>query len=219
MTNMKLFGNSSQGLPIVSYLFGKQGPVILILGGTHGDEPEGNYIALGLLKKWMEKFPYKLQLTLVPCFNIEGSLLCQRTNANQVDLNRNLPTKNWTSKAAQKRYHPGLQAGSEPESKALIEWIDKNKPQLIISLHSWKPIINTNGNCQPEADIMAEATGYKITDNIGYPTPGSLGDYCGLERGIPVITYEAARRGTITEALNIHVPTIEKALFASETRK
>ena len=219
MINIKLFGNSSQGLPIVSYLFGKQGPVILILGGTHGDEPEGNYIALGLLKKWVGKFPYKLQLTLVPCFNIEGSLLCQRTNTNQVDLNRNLPTKNWTSKAEKKRYHPGLQAGSESESKALIEWIDKNKPQLIISLHSWKPMINTNGNCQPEADIMAEATGYKITDDIGYPTPGSLGDYCGLERGIPVITYEAARRGTITEALNTHVPAIEKALFASETRK
>ena len=79
-------------------------------------------------------------------------------------------------------------------------------------------MINTNGNCQPEAGIMAEATGYKIADYIGYPTPGSLGDYCGLERSIPVITYEAARGGTIKEALDVHVPAIEKALFASEKR-
>ena len=219
MLNVKLFGLSSQGLPILSYVFGNQGPVILILAGVHGDEPEGNYIALGLLKKWMSQFPYKLQLTLVPCFNREGSLLAQRTNGNQVDLNRNLPTKNWTKKVAKKRYHPGPKACSEPENQALVKWIDKNPVQLIFSLHSWNPMINTNGDCQPEAGIIAQATGYKITDDIGYPTPGSLGDYCGLERNIPVITYEATKGGSITEALNLHVPAIEKALFASEKRK
>ena len=29
---LKLFGHSSQGLPIISYHFGEQGPVVLILG-------------------------------------------------------------------------------------------------------------------------------------------------------------------------------------------
>ena len=214
----KLFGNSSQGLPILSYHFGNEGPVILILGGVHGDEPEGNYIALGLLKKWLTNFPYKLHITLIPCFNIEGSLVCERTNAKQVDLNRNLPTKNWNSEFEKKKYNPGPSPSSEAENKTLVEWIYKNKPKLIISLHSWKPMINTNGNCQPEANIMAEATGYKLADYIGYPTPGSLGDYCGIERDIPVITYEATRGGTIKEALNTHVPAIEKALFESEKR-
>ncbi len=215
---IKLFGNSSQGLPIISYQFGEQGPVVLILGGVHGDEPEGNWIALGLLQKWLKQFPYKLCLTLVPCFNIEGSLKHERTNANKVDLNRNLPTKNWTSEFEKERYFPGKSPSSEAENKALTQWITDNKPNLIISLHSWNPMINTNGDCQPEAGIMAEAVGYKLADYIGYPTPGSLGDYCGLERNISVITYEAARGGTIKEALDIHVPAIEKALFASEKR-
>ena len=218
MTNIKLFGNSSQGLPIICYPFGKEGPLILILGGVHGDEPEGNYIALGLLRKWLKKFPYKLRVYLIPCFNIEGSLLRQRTNVNQVDLNRNLPTKNWTSEFEKDRYYPGPRSCSEEENKALVAWIDKNKPKLIISLHSWNPMINTNGDCHPEANIMAEMTKYKLTDDIGYPTPGSLGDYCGIEKDIPVITYEAAKGGTIKEALNIHVPAIEKALFESEKR-
>lgn len=228
-----IFGSSSQGLPIIGYEFGKQGPVILILGGVHGDEPEGNYIALGLLKKWIKNFPYKLRLTLVPCFNIEGSLIFQRTNANQVDLNRNLPTKNWTNQLSgpevskhptkttdlkKNRYNPGPNPCSEAENKALVKWIEKKQPKLIISLHSWNPLIKTNRNCLPEAKIMAEMTGYKLTDDIGYPTPGSLWDYCGLERNIPVITYEAARGGTIKEALNVHVPAIEKALFESENR-
>ena len=216
--NLKLFGVSSQGLPIIAYHLGKQGPVILILGGVHGDEPEGNYIALGLLKKFLNKFPYKLRLCLVPCFNIEGSLTCQRTNARKVDLNRNLPSQSWTNKFEKKRYNPGSQPASEAENKALVKWIEKNKPKLILSLHSWEPMINTNGNCQPEAGLMAKATGYKIARHIGYPTPGSLGDYCGLERDIPVITYEARRGGTIKEALDLHVPAIEKALFESEKR-
>ena len=215
----QLFGSSSQGLPILSYDFGSEGPSVLILAGVHGDEPEGNYIALALLKKWIKNFPYKLRLTLVPCFNIEGSLLCQRTNANKVDLNRNLPTKDWSEKYEKERYCPGPSACSETENKALVEWIKNNDPCFVITLHSWNPLINTNGNCQPEADILAEATGYKVSDYIGYPTPGSLGDYCGKERDIPVITYEAARGGTVKEALELHAPAIEKALFAVEKRK
>ena len=216
---VNLFGTSSKGLPILSYSFGKTGPVVLILAGVHGDEPEGNYIALALLQKWMQNFPYQLQLSLVPCFNIEGSLTAQRQNQNQVDLNRNMPTKNWTARFTNDRYRPGLSACSESENKALVEWIKSNPVQLILSLHSWEPMINTNGNCQPEAQILGEMTGYEVKDYIGYPTPGSLGDYCGLERDIPVITYEAQKNGTIEEALTKHVPAIEKALYASEKRK
>ena len=218
MFQTKIFAVSSQGLPIISYIFGSTGPLVLILGGVHGDEPEGNYIALGLLKKWMQRFPYKLQAHLVPCFNIEGSLTAQRANANKVDLNRNLATKNWTSQFEKERYNPGPKACSESENKYLTKWINKHPVKLIISLHSWKPMINTNGNCLPEASIIAKEVNYKQTDDIGYPTPGSLGDYCGLERDIPVITYEAERGESIKNALNKHVPAIEKALFETEKR-
>ncbi|MBC6415059.1 MAG: succinylglutamate desuccinylase/aspartoacylase family protein [Bdellovibrionales bacterium] len=218
MFKVRLFGTSSQGLPILSYCFGQKGPVVLILGGVHGDEPEGNYIALGLLKKWIQHFPYQLQMTLIPCFNIEGSLIAQRKNQNKVDLNRNLPTKNWTSEFTKERYQPGKTACSEPENKALVKWIQENSVKLILSLHSWNPMINTNGNCLPEAEIMRKMTGYKLSDYIGYPTPGSLGDYCGQERDIPVITYEAQKDSSIQEALTKHVPAIEKALFSSQKR-
>ena len=215
----KLFGNSSQELPIFSYQFGNRGPVILILGGVHGDESEGVWIAMRLLEKWIKHFPYKLRLTLVPCFNIEGSLQHTRTNFNKVDLNRNLPTKNWTSHFPNAKYHPGSGPCSEPENKALVKWISTNKPKLIISLHSWNPLINTNGNCQPEAGIIAKATGYKTVDYIGYSTPGSLGDYCEeKERNIPLITYEANKGANIKDTLKLHIPAIEQALFASEKR-
>ena len=215
---MKTFAVSPQGLPIYSYDFGTTGPQILILAGVHGDEPEGIYVAQALLDSFLKKFEYKLKLTLIPIFNIEGCLNHKRTNSNDVDLNRNLPTKNWTDKYEKKRYYPGKSACSEPENKNLIKWIDSHKPRLIISLHSWNPVINTNGNCQPEADIISQHTNYKISDDIGYPTPGSLGDYCGLERNIPTITYEVEKGSSIKKSLDLHVPALKKALFATEKR-
>ncbi len=37
---------------------------------------------------------------------------------------------------------------------------------------------------------MAKFNGYRVSDSIGYPTPGSLGTYAGVERNIPIITLE-----------------------------
>ena len=37
---------------------------------------------------------------------------------------------------------------------------------------------------------MAEANGYPMCQDIGYPTPGSLGSYAGKDLNIPVITLE-----------------------------
>ena len=142
----------------------------------------------------------------------------ERTNARKVDLNRNLPTKTWSSEIAKPRYHPGKSPGSEPENKALVNWIEKEKPSLIISLHSWNPMIQTNGDCMPEAKILSEALDYELKGHIGYPTPGSLGDWAAEERGIPVITYEAKKGLGIEEALKTHVLAIKKALFESEKR-
>lgn len=215
---MNLFGYTSQNLPIFSYKFGKAGPKILILGGVHGDEPEGVYVAQSLLQNFLEKFVYQLQLTLVPIFNAEGALTSKRTNGNSVDLNRNLPTKNWTKKYEVERYYPGTSACSEPENKALVQWIEAHQPKLVLTLHSWKPMINTNGDCEPEASILSQETGYKLAEHIGYPTPGSLGDYCGLERQIPTITYEIEKGSSIKNCLDVHVPAIKKALFATEKR-
>ena len=216
---MNLFGQSSQKLPIFSYKFGGKGPQVLILGGVHGDEPEGVYVALGLLQDFSEQFSYKLELTIVPVFNPDGVFTSERVNGNNVDLNRNLPTRNWSSKVASPRYNPGPGPGSESETQALVQWVKKNPPALVISLHSWKPMINTNGDCHPESEIMANTTGYKVSEHIGYPTPGSLGDYCGMERKIPTITYEVERGSSVKKCLSLHIPAIKKALYQTEKRE
>lgn len=206
------FGNTSQGLPIIADKFGSQGPVVLILGGVHGDEWEGVVAAKALQSKLIDSFTYNLQLTLVTMFNLDGVIRCQRKNANGIDLNRNLPTQDWTSNVKEERYFPGNEPNSEPENKALVSWLNENKPSLIISLHSWHPLININGRCLEEAQTLSKMTNYQIKDSIGYPTPGCLGTYAGLERDMPTITYEIERNLPASQIIKIHVPAIMETL-------
>jgi protein MpaA len=214
-----VFGLTPQGFPIMAHRFGQgQGPKVLILGGVHGDEYEGVVACLGLLREFSQSYTLKLEVILVPRFNEEGVLFQTRWNSREVDLNRNLPTKDWTPEWTNPRYKPGVEAGSEPENKALIKFIESEKLCLIISMHSWEPMINTNGNCDPEAQVISKMTGYKVEPYIGYPTPGSLGTYAGQERNIPTITYEIKRGSKPEEILKLHVPSLLAALRESQKR-
>lgn len=216
----RILSRTTLGLPIIAHDFGtenKTSPRVLILGGVHGDEIEGVACSRGLLESFLQNFPYKLQLTLIPEVNPEGVLLKTRGNSNGVDLNRNLPTKDWSPEAKTPRYNPGPKPLSEKENQALLEEL-KAKPCLIVSLHSWEPVLNINGDCKPEAEVLAQHTGYKIDTDIGYPTPGSLGTYTGLERAIPTLTYEIERGQVIDQILKMHVPAILEMLKTTEKR-
>lgn len=207
---------TSTGLHIPVYEFGNSGPRVLILGGVHGDEREGVEAAYGLVSRWSQAYPFQLHITVMPAFNLDGVIRSQRTNARGVDLNRNMATKDWSAKIATPRYHPGTHADSEPETQTLVRWLEVNRPAFILSLHSWKPLLNVNGTCRPEAEAIASRTGYVIEESIGYPTPGCLGTYTGLERGIPTLTYEIERGLETQEILRVHVPAIEEALKVTE---
>lgn len=208
--------STALGLPIPAYDFGRQGPQVLILGGVHGDEREGVEAAYGLINRWQNNFPFGLRVTVIPAFNLDGVIRSQRVNGRGVDLNRNMATNDWSPKITNPRYHPGPAANSEPETRALIAWLEAHRPAMIFTLHSWKPLVNVNGPCGPEAQAIAQWTGYKIEESIGYPTPGCLGTYCGLEREMPTITYEIERGLDTRSILDTHVPAIEEALKVTE---
>ena len=209
-----VLGYSTAGLPIITHSFGQGSFHVLIMGGVHGDEIEGVWLSRTLLGEFLKHYPYSFKLTLIPVFNPDGVLQRRRTNENLVDLNRNLPTKDWSVKIVKEKYHPGKSPNSEPENQALTQWIKNNPLNFVISLHSWKPLINVNGDCSPAAEILSKETGYKIEKDIGYPTPGSLGTYCGKERNIPTITYEIERGSSFKQAAKLHAPAVKKALSA-----
>lgn len=216
-----VFGQTAIGLPIPAYRWengGSQGREVLILGGVHGDETEGIVCAQGLYQELSREFAFRFNLSLVPAFNLDGVLAKSRVNGNGVDLNRNLPSNDWNPQAFNERYPPGPHANSEPENQALTRYLESLKPKLVISLHSWKPMLNVNGDCKPEAEAIRALTGYVIEESIGYPTPGCLGTYAGLERAMPTITYEIERGQAPRDVLRIHVPAVLAGLRAAEQR-
>lgn len=207
---------TANGLPIPAYDFGANGPQVLVLGGVHGDEREGVEAAYALCNRWRNGFAYGLRITVIPAFNLDGVIRHQRVNGHGVDLNRNMATNDWSPKITNPRYNPGPSPNSEPETRALIAWLEKNPPSLILSLHSWKPMLNVNGDCVREAQVIAQWTKYQIEESIGYPTPGCLGTYCGLERDTPTLTYEIERGLETRLILDTHIPAIEEALKVTE---
>ncbi len=208
-----VFGKSVNQVPIMGYTFNNSGPKILVVGGVHGNEWEGVSAAKGIVASLLENNPFKLNITIIPEFNIDGVIRCQRKNANEIDLNRNLPTNDWTSEVHKEKYNPGTSPNSEPENKAFVDWINKNSDTAFIyTLHSWEPILNTNGNCDKVVEPIAKATGYKVSPSIGYPTPGCMGTYTGLEKNIPTLTYEIQRDIEPSLIQSLHVPAILKSL-------
>ena len=139
----------------------------------------------------------------IPVLNPTGLKELSRTNINKVDLNRNLPSKNWEYqklkvKGEANPYYPGEFPKSEIETQFLTQIIENNKIDLIISFHTNHFVQNKN-----EAQINYDgAAKYKIwakdlaklsdltfTEDIGYPTPGSLGSYA-KDLNIDCVTVE-----------------------------
>lgn len=168
---------------------------ILFVGGVHGDEPEGVRLAEELLK-WLQEQESRNSSAirpwiLVPCLNPDGYSKNERTNGRGVDLNRNFPSGDWSSEAKAPRYYPGPSPGSEPEVQALIKLIEDEKPQLIVHFHSWEPcVVYTGAPGKKAAEILATGTSYEAREDIGYPTPGSLGQYGWIEKKTPVVCIE-----------------------------
>lgn len=156
---------------------------ILIVGVFHGDEPQGEFF----INKYLEKEykDSKNALYFIPRLNKNN----KRTNANGVDLNRNFPTKNW-QKSARGDYFGGDMPNSEEETKFLVNLIEDNSFDAIVTIHAPYKIINYDGPALELAQKISSILNYPVESDIGYPTPGSFGTYSGVERQIPVITIE-----------------------------
>ncbi len=156
---------------------------ILVIGVFHGDEPQGEYFINTYLKK--NKKPEKNTVFYIPRLNLSNT----RKNKNGVDLNRNFPTKNWI-KSENNDYFGGEKPNSEEETSFLVDLIDNENFDAIITIHSPYKVINYDGPAESLSKEIQKFISYPITNDIGYPTPGSFGTYCGVERKIPTVTIE-----------------------------
>jgi predicted deacylase len=127
-------GRSVQGRPILAH---RQGPatapyVLLVLGQMHGSEPRGRDVVRSMAALTP---PAQLQVWSISTMNPDGAARGRRTNARGVDLNRNFPYA-WSARDSNPYYYyPGRAPATEPEVRATTAFLDRLRPDLIVSLH------------------------------------------------------------------------------------
>lgn len=176
---------------------------VLVVGAIHGDELSSASVAMHWIKL-AGKLPAETQNGIhwrfIPILNPDGvfSRKPQRGNANGVDLNRNFPTANWAEESKDywerrtrkdPRRWPGHKPLSEPESRFLFKEMADFKPNLIVSIHAPYGVLDFDGPSVPPSRL-----GRLHLDQVGI-FPGSLGNYGGLHKGVPVVTIELPSAG------------------------
>ena len=191
----KIFATSVDGRNIRVLELGTGKRTTLIMGGFHGSEPLSTRLTIRFAEYLYFEYSENLdcKVVIVPCVNPDGLVHGFRSNSHGVDLNRNFPTKNWTTYYDKRSHYPGERPASEPETKAVMALIEKYQPDRIVSIHTPLRMVNYDGPARELAIEMALLSGYPASDDVGYPTPGSLGSYAGIERNIPTITLELPR--------------------------
>lgn len=191
---------SVQGRPILvrDLPVGADALRVLVVGGIHGDELSSTSVTLHWLRLAREDAAHlarPVHWRFIPALNPDGlsSVPARRVNARGVDLNRNFPTPGWAREAPRywekrtrrdPRRWPGPKPLSEPESRYFNTEIEQFKPHLIVSLHAPFGVLDFDGPTVPP-----ERLGRLYLDQVGI-YPGSLGNYGGVHKGVPVVTVE-----------------------------
>ncbi len=173
---------------------------VLLIGGIHGDE----YSSVSIVFKWMrilnDHHSGLFHWQIIPVLNPDGLLRkkSQRMNDNDVDLNRNFPMKDWENTALKywiekthrnPRRYPGKSPLSEPESSWLVDYINEYNPDVIVAVHAPHGIVDYDGPRNAPYKLG------RLYLNLLGTYPGSLGNYAGIQREIPVVTIELPYAG------------------------
>jgi protein MpaA len=167
---------------------------VLVLGGMHGDELSSTSLVFHWIAHATDTSA-EMEWRFVPAVNPDGLLLPKptRTNANKVDLNRNFPTPRWDVEAPKywlqrtkkdPRRWPGPKPLSEPETRFVADTMTTWKPDLIVTVHAPYGVLDYDGPSVPPQRL-----GRLYLDQVGI-FPGSLGNFGGVHKGVPVVTIE-----------------------------
>ena len=125
-----VIGHSVDGRPIVAWHLGEtRKPKVLLIAGMHGNEPAPAAILRTLRDG---KSVHGIDLWVVPAYNPDGLARGTRRNARGVDLNRNYPY-HWAPLGGS--YYSGPKPASEPETRAMMRFLGRIRPQYVLSFH------------------------------------------------------------------------------------
>lgn len=196
-------GKSTAGRDIPLFKIGNvAGGRVMLVGGIHGDESTGpeimNKYAHWLLERkepaTCDRILSRNYTLIMPMLNIDNYRL-HRKNLNGVDLNRNFPT-GWCQCSAGSTdpthwAYKGPSAGSEKETQAMVNALQKWRPKFLLDYHQ----INGPAFGAPTsfAGVTAQDRAYHkaIATKIGCMLGGQyLCDNCATsQRGVTPYSY------------------------------
>jgi predicted deacylase len=194
-----LIGHSVSGKPIQVYQFGTGKLERLIVAGIHGGN-EYNTVLLAEalishLKENPEIIPEDITLYIVPNLNPDGFGrawdIHGRANDHGVDLNHNFPFEwkaDWDRDGCWRYLYlnGGTKPASEPETKALIDFVLGHHIDALISYHSAALGIFAGGEPMHEdsaqlAEVISKVSPYPYPPiDTGCEMTGSLTDWSAM---------------------------------------
>ena len=216
-------GASVQGLPINAYHYGTGTTTeLLFVGGIHGGYEWNTalvaYQLMDYLKANPSVIPANVRVTVIPVMNPDGlnevvgtttgnftqadvstsqaTVVSGRFNGNNVDLNRNFDC-DWqaSGKWQSATVSGGSSAFSEPESQAIKNYVETNKPTAVVVWYSAAGGVyasNCHNGILPVTDALtkayAKASGYPGNESFDfYATTGDMTNWLA-KIGTPAIS-------------------------------
>ncbi len=211
-------GRSARGRPLEAATFGSGPSRIYLIGGVHGSEPEGQPVIRLLASRVTRGGEPGATVRILRDMNPDGAARGRRRSATGIDLNRNWPATNFRPSPDR-----GAKPLSEPETAAAHADIEAFGPDLVVVFHSIAsgPFVNYDGPASEAAAIFVRAATaldarWRIVPDMGYPTPGSLGSYVGVDRKIPILTVEMKRGDESAAAVRAAAAGVDALLRASD---
>jgi len=191
-----IIGYSVSGRPLETYTFGQGERQVMIMAGIHGGY-EGNTTRLAdelilYIVEHPEIIPSDVKLFILRNINPDGAArgkgIYGRVNDHGVDLNRNFPV-NWQAEWDRDgcwddtETTGGTGPGSEPETRAVVNFLASHRVQALISYHSAALGVFPGGEPWDDdskrlAKQLSKATGYPYPPiDTGCHYTGTLADY------------------------------------------
>lgn len=218
-----IIGLSFSGRPIEVYSFGQGERKRMIVAGIHGGY-EWNTVALAdelimYLDEHPGEIPSDLTLYILRNLNPDGDVRGHdksgRTNDRGVDLNRNFPI-NWAAEwdrdgcVQDTGITSGAGPGSEPETRALMNFIQTHPLEALISYHSAALGIFPGGSPWDRdsirlAEEIARATTYSYPPiDTGCQYTGTLADFA-VDQGAAAVDLELSNHRDTDLEMNLTV--------------
>lgn len=179
VSEVRVFGTSVKGRPLRAYRVGDPTSPrkVVLISTMHGNERGTTRVLRDLIDG---PAVIGADIWIIANLNRDGLVRNTRKNARGVDLNRNFPT-GWRHRRG--TYNSGPRPASEPETRALMRFLDRVDPDYVISLH--QPL-------------------YGVDTSYGKARPLALRLVEGLRLPAKVFNCTSGCHGTMTQWFNKH---------------